>query len=98
MSELSDFLTFQRNQGGVLPVSLAAEKLRVTPQAVHRAIKVGDLAYITACGRLYCGLKSVEDYRWTVARNWMGRIRYFKPYTPVKRPTRRIVENEDDNI
>lgn len=64
------WLKFSDEQGGAIPVSLAAELLNITPQGVHSAIGHRKLQTVKWCGLNYVGLKSVQDYRWRQSRKF----------------------------
>ena len=58
------FLDYSERQNGVIPVSLAAVLLRITPQGVCSAIHRQKISALKWKGNFYCGRKSVDKYRW----------------------------------
>ncbi len=70
--DLRRFMSFQFDQGGVYPPSLAAEFLGISRQALHVIAQQGRLKYVVVAGRRYYGLKSVTDHRWYYAKAYGG--------------------------
>lgn len=58
------FMKYSEKQGGILPCSVAAVFLRITPQGVNSAINRRKISAIKWKGKFYCGKKSVLDYRY----------------------------------
>ena len=55
------FLAYSKKHDGVLPCSLVAVFLRITPQGVNSAINRGKISAIKWKGKFYCSKKSVDQ-------------------------------------
>jgi len=62
-SNITTFLAFQQNQGGVLPPKLAAKYLGVSTQALCYAFSTGKLDAQQVSGITYYGHKSLRLYK-----------------------------------